>query len=81
MNVGRSELASPKLIKVVAAVVVGLGAGALLPPDPVTLPVVGTVPGVVAGAVGVAVGGALYRWGPGVLATPDCGCAGDCDCS
>lgn len=72
--------AGPKVLKVTAAVVIGLSVGALVPPDAVRFPVVGAVPGLLAGGVGLLVGLVLYRWMPRLL-TPDCGCAGDCGCS
>lgn len=62
-----------------AAVVVGLGLGTLVPPDPVSVPLVGRVPGVVAGGVGLVTGGgafALLKRSSG----SGCGCSGDCEC-
>lgn len=81
MSVSRETLANPRAVKVVAAVVLGLSLGTLVPPEPVTLPAVGTVPGVAAGGIGLAVGAVLYLWVPGWLGASGCGCDGDCDCS
>lgn len=81
MHFSRNRLVGPRTVKVVAAVVVGLSVGTLLPPDAVAVPLVGTVSGVVVGGVGLATGAGLYLWVPGLLAGPDCGCSGDCGCS
>lgn len=77
----RRTALTPKIVKVAAAVLVGLNVGTLVPPSPVTLPVAGEVSGVLVGATGLATGAALYRFGPGLLGSTDCGCAGDCGCS
>lgn len=69
---------SPRVVKVAAAAVAGLGVGTLVPPDPVRLPVAGSVPGLVVGAVLLAGGLALYVHGPSLLGTGDCGCGGGC---
>lgn len=77
-NWNRNGFELRKLGKILAAVVVGLSIGTLLPPDPVVLPVVGSVSGVLVGGIGLVVGGVLYAQLSG---TSDCGCSGDCDCS
>lgn len=73
----------PTLVRLLSAVLVGLGIGTAVPPTPVDLPVVGAVPGLLAGATGVLIGAVLYVRGPGLLGTgrADCDCAGDCDCA
>lgn len=80
MSTGRVRAVNPKFVKVVAAVVVGLSLGTLVPPDPVTLPGVGTVSGILVGSAGLGSGAILYLWLPRVVGT-DCGCSGDCSCS
>lgn len=77
------ESISPRLVKLLAAVVVGLSIGTLVPPEPVALPVLGSTPAVAVGGTGLLVGVAVYRWVPGLVNTSssDCGCGGDCDCS
>jgi hypothetical protein len=68
----RKRLNSPTIGKFLAAVVVGFSVGTLLSPEPLAVPLVGTVPGVVAVAVGLAGGGPLYARMPG------CSCSGGC---
>lgn len=68
-------------MKFAAAILVGLGVGVLLSPEPVVVPALGPVPGVAVGAAGLLVGAVAYRWGPGFLGASGCGCAGDCDCA
>ena len=70
----RKRLTAPTTGKLLA-VVVGFSVGTLLSPEPLAVPLVGTVPGVVAVAVGLAGGGLLYARMPG------CGCSGGCGCS
>lgn len=67
-----------KLVKLLAAVVVGLGIGTMVPPDPVAVPAVGPVSGLLVGAVGVVVGGVLYTKAP--ASASSCDCDGACDC-
>jgi hypothetical protein len=67
-----------KAVKLVAAVVVGLGVGTSLKAS-VALPAVGAVPGFVPGGLAVLVGAVAYTQAPGSAA--GCGCDGDCDCS
>jgi len=76
----RNALSSAKLFRVLAAILVGLGVGTLLSPEPVSVPVVGTISGLVVGGVGLVVGPTLYLAVP-KLVGPDCGCAGDCGCA
>lgn len=78
MNVRKQTVdALPIAGKLLAAVVVGASLATLVPPDPVTIPAVGSVPGLAAGAVGLVVGSVLYTQVPG---SSGCGCGGDCDC-
>lgn len=65
----------------VAGLLVGLGVGALVPPEPVTVPAVGPMPGIAVGSLGLVVGGALYLRGPSIVGASGCGCSGDCGCS
>lgn len=81
MNLRSSTVASPKTVKVVAAVLVGLGVGTLTSAEPVSLPVVGPTSALAVGGVGLAAGAVLYQWGPNLVGSPDCGCTGDCGCS
>jgi len=60
----------------VAAVFLGLSVGALVSPDPMSVPGVDSVPGVAVAAVGGALGVLLYRYAP----SADCGCGDDCSC-
>lgn len=71
------EFDGRKVTKVFAAVLVGLAVGSMVPPEPVVLPVVGSVSSLVVGGVGVAVGALVYARVPG---SSGCGCSGDCDC-
>jgi hypothetical protein len=80
MSEYRNALRSPKLVKMVAAVVVGLSIGTLLPPEPVAVPGVGPVPGLAVGGVGLLAGAVLYLKGPALVGT-GCGCATDCGCA
>lgn len=77
----RRAVASPRAVKMVAAVIVGLSVGTLVPPEPVTVPTVGPVSGILVGGIGLVVGGVLYLRGPRVVGSPECGCSGDCGCS
>jgi len=70
----------PQLAKLVAAILIGLGIGTLVPTRPVSVPGVGTVSGVLVGVVGLGAGVVLYRWAPGRAASSGCGCSGDCGC-
>lgn len=71
----RERVNGPTVGKLLAAVVVGFSVGTLLSPEPLTVPLVGTVPGVAVGGVGLVAGGLLYTQ------IPSCGCSGDCGCS
>lgn len=75
METIRKRANAGTLGKFLAAALIGLGVGTLLSPDPVAVPLVGTVPGVAVGGVGLVAGGLLYAQ------MPNCGCSGDCDCS
>ena len=66
----------PWVGKFLAAVVVGLGIGTLVPPEPVSVPAVGTVSGLLVGSGAIAVGGGLYLWIR--RSTGGCGCGGSC---
>ncbi|PSQ25403.1 hypothetical protein BRD03_14350 [Halobacteriales archaeon QS_9_68_17] len=68
----RKRLTAPTTGKLLA-VVVGFSVGTLLSPEPLTVPLVGTVPGVVAVAAGLAGGGLLYARMPGRGCSRDCG--------
>ncbi len=81
MNVRQNAVVSPKLVKVVAAIIVGLSIGALVPPDAILLPVVGPVSGIIVGGIGLVTGALLYLWVPNLVHQSGCGCAGDCGCS
>lgn len=81
MTLRRSGVVTPKVVKVVAAVVVGLSVGALLPPEPVSVPLLGPVPAVAVGGVGLVVGAVLYLRVPDLVGVKGCGCTGDCDCA
>lgn len=73
-----SSVSVPWLGKLLAAVVVGLGIGTLVPPDPVTVPAVGTVSGLLVGGGAVVAGGGLYLWIQ--RSTGRCDCGGACGC-
>jgi len=83
MHIHRRTLLSPKLVKIIAAIIVGLSIGTAVPPEPILLPVVGAVPGLAVGTIGLLAGAALYLRGPTFVGSPesDCGCTGDCGCS
>ncbi len=82
MNPSRNRIVNPKIVKVVAAIVVGLSVGTLIPPEPVTLPVVGPASGIAVGGIGLVLGAVLYLWIPKRVSGSGsgCGCSGDCDC-
>ena len=80
MSMRRTAVVSPKAVKVVAAVVVGLSVGTLLPPDPVVLPFVGRVSGLLVGGCGLVAGGVLYLRAPRLVGSSDCDCSGECGC-
>lgn len=71
----------PRIVKVLAAVVIGLSVGTMVPPKAVLLPAVGAVPGLLVGGLGLVAGAALFQWGPRLVGVADCGCTGDCGCS
>lgn len=81
MSARRSPVDTPKLVKFAAAVLVGLGVGTLVSPSPVALPLAGETSGVFVGLAGLATGGVLYRFGPGLVGSSSCDCAGECGCS
>lgn len=81
MRLARGSLLTPRLVKFIAALVVGLSIGTAVPPRPVVLPVAGSVPGLVVGATGLVVGAALYRHGPTLVGQSGCDCSGACGCS
>lgn len=60
MNLRHTGNVNPKLVKVVAAVIMGLSIGTLIPPEPVIVPAIGVVPGLVAGSIGFVTGAVLY---------------------
>ncbi len=65
----------------IAGVVVGLSVGTLVPPEPVSVPAVGTVSGIAVGGLGLVAGAILFLRGPDAIGASDCGCSGDCGCS
>lgn len=81
MDVRSHELISPKLVKVLAAVVIGLSIGAVLPPNPFAIDAFGLLPGISLAGAGAAIGTVMYTRLPAVLAPKGCGCAGDCGCA
>lgn len=81
MNLRRNAVVSPKVVKVVAAIIVGLSVGTLVPPEPVVFPAIGAVSGVAVGGVGLVAGVVLYVWVPTLVSSSECGCAGECGCS
>ncbi|WP_126662168.1 hypothetical protein [Haloterrigena salifodinae] len=64
--------------KFLAAVVVGLGIGTLVSPEPVAVPVVGTVSRLLVGSGAVVVGSGLYLWIR--RSTGGRGCGDSCGC-
>lgn len=81
MSMMRDIVLTPRIVKMIAAVVVGLSVGAMLPPEPVSVPAVGTVSGLIVGGVGVLSGSVLYVQGADLVGSSGCGCSGDCGCS
>ncbi len=81
MNVRQSNLVTPKLVRILAAMVIGFSIGAVLPPDPAAINALGTLPGVLLAGIGVAVGAVMYVRCPGFLGAKRCGCTGACSCS
>lgn len=77
----RDILPSPRVVKMIGAIVMGLSIGALLPPEPMAVPAVGVVPGVLVGGLGLAGGALLYVQAPKWLRPSGCGCSDDCGCS
>lgn len=63
--------------KLSAAGLAGLGVGTLLSPEPIAIPVLGTMSGLVVGAAGLVVGGVMYHQAPD---SGGCGCGSDCSC-
>jgi hypothetical protein len=81
MNIRQSTLVSPKLVKILAAIVIGLSVGAVLPPNPAAIDALGTIPGVLVAGGGMTVGAVLYTTVPKLVGAESCGCTGDCGCS
>lgn len=81
MNVSEQTIVSPKVVKFVAAVVIGLSVGTMLSPEPMALPAVGQVPSVAVGAIGLVLGSLLFSEVPRHLQSTGCGCGDDCGCS
>lgn len=81
MNIRRRTVFGPKLVKIVAAVLIGLSIGTAIPPSTIYLSGVGSMPSVVVGGIGLVSGVVAYQWGPNILGSSDCGCSGDCGCS
>ena len=77
MHIRQRALLTPKLVKIVAAVIVGLSIGTAVPPEPVLLPVVGPVPSLAVGTIGLLAGASLYLRGPTFIGSSesDCGCS------
>ncbi|WP_436906805.1 hypothetical protein [Halosimplex marinum] len=78
MNLSRSAVVPARVGLFVAAVFVGIGIGTLVPPDPVTVPGVGSVSGLLVGGGALVAGGGLYA--ATKRSSSGCGCGGDCDC-
>ncbi|WP_232703565.1 hypothetical protein [Halobacterium wangiae] len=81
MNIRQSNLITPKLVRILAAVVIGFSIGAVLPPDPAAINALGTLPGVLLAGTGVIVGVVMYVKVPGLLGAKSCGCTGECACA
>lgn len=80
MSVHLSTFASPRIVKIVAAISIGLSIGGLLPPNPTLLQSLGTALGLFVGGTGVVVGGLVYTQIPPRLPSAGCGCGDNCDC-
>lgn len=81
MNLSQQPVINPKLVKILAAIIVGVSISTLLSWTPVSVPGVGLVPGYLLGGVGLIAGGAIYQWVPPLMGTSGCGCEGNCGCS
>lgn len=81
MNIRQSNLVSAKLVKILAAVVIGLSIGAVLPPNPAAINAIGTIPGILFASAGVLVGAVMYFKVPSFVGAKSCGCTGECGCS
>lgn len=77
MSVTRS-LTVHRLGKVLAGIVMGLSIGTLLPPEPVSLPAIGSVSGVLVGIAGLLVGTGLFLLIQ--RSSSACGCGEGCGC-
>ena len=66
-----------RIVKLLAAVVVGFSVGTLLSFEPVTLPLLGTTSGLLVGGVGLVAGGGLFLR---ARQSASCGCSGNCGC-
>lgn len=78
LNRLRPSVAPGRIGVFVAAIVVGFSLTSLVPPDPVTLPLVGEVSAFLASGVGLVAGGWLYA--ATRYTGDDCGCGGNCNC-
>ena len=81
MNIRQSNLVNPKLVKILAAVVIGLSVGAVVPPNPAAINAIGTIPGVLLAGTGVIVGAVIYVKVPDLAGAKSCGCTDECSCS
>lgn len=81
MNVYLSELINPKYVKIVAAIVIGLSVGSILPPDPAAFDILGVLPGTFVAGTGVIIGAIMYTKLPEIVSSKSCGCTGDCGCA
>lgn len=81
MRFQRHTVVTPKLVKIGAAVIIGLSIGMLVPPKSVVLPVIGRVSGVLVGGSGLVLGVTLYTQLPKLVAPSGCDCSGKCGCS
>jgi hypothetical protein len=81
MSLRSTTRLTPRRVKVLAAILIGLSIGTLLPPEPVLVPVIGIVPGLLLGGSGLLLGAVLYVRAPTWVTASACECSGDCGCS
>lgn len=67
-------------LMILAAVLIGLGVGSMIPPNPVSIPAVGSVSAFVVGPVAVGLGVGTYLGLRRQGAKRSCGCVGSCSC-
>lgn len=63
--------------KFLAAALVGIGIGTMVPPEPMAVPGLGSISSLLVGGAGVVAGTGLYTRIP---SSSECGCSGDCTC-